>query len=167
MYLFVSCNKPFALTSRRKLSQQKWRFFLYCYLLYHKSFLFKKLLIAFFWLFSVDRVENKTLALHKVTRSQMGSYLCIATNGYPPAVSKKVQLKVNCKFQFIHSVWKSTKKSHSTLRAKRATFIFWVDKSSLKMPKMVNFGEFLKTWSLRSNSVTRQDKNWKIQMRHF
>ena len=24
------------------------------------------------------------------------------------------------------------------------------------MPKMVNFGEFLKTWSLRSNSVTRQ-----------
>ena len=27
------------------------------------------------------------------------------------------------------------KKSHSTLRAKRATFTFWVDKSSLKMPK--------------------------------
>ena len=35
-------------------------------------------------------------------------------------------------------------------------FTFWVDKSSLKMPKMVHFGEFLKTWSLRSNSVTRQ-----------
>ena len=27
------------------------------------------------------------------------------------------------------------KKSHSTLRAKRATFTFWVDKSSLKMAK--------------------------------
>ena len=27
----------------------------------------------------------------------MGSYLCIATNGYPPAVSKKINLKVNCK----------------------------------------------------------------------
>ena len=26
-----------------------------------------------------------------------------------------------------------------------ATFTFWMDKSSLKMPKMVNFGEFLKT----------------------
>ena len=37
------------------------------------------------------------------------------------------------------------KKSHSTLRAKRATFTFWLDKSSLKMPKMVQFGEFLKT----------------------
>ena len=54
-----------------------------------------------------------------------------------------------------HIVWKSQKKSHSTLRAKRAMFTLRVDKSSLKMPKMVNFGEFLKTWSLRSNSVTR------------
>ena len=41
----------------------------------------------------------------------------------------------------------------------------WVDKSWLIMPKMVHFGEFLKTWSLRSNSITRhvnfkQDKNW-------
>ena len=65
-----------------------------------------------------------------------------------------------------HGVWKSQKKSHSTLRAKRATFTFWVDKSCLKMPKMVHFGEFLKTSSLRSNSVTRQvsfyrtKKNW-------
>ena len=46
---------------------------------------------------------------------------------------------------------KITKKSHSTLRAKRATFTFWVD----KMQKMVHFGEFLKVWSLRSNSSTR------------
>ena len=29
----------------------------------------------------------------------------------------------------VHSVWKSQKKSHSTLRAKRATFTFWVVKS--------------------------------------
>ena len=55
-----------------------------------------------------------------------------------------------------HSVWKSAKKSHSTLRAKRATFTLWVDKSLLKMPKMVNFGELLKIWSYCSNSVTRQ-----------
>ena len=43
---------------------------------------------------------------------------------------------------------------------------------------MVHFGEFLKSWSLRSNRVTRQIsfnrskiggkcQNWKIQMRHF
>ena len=46
------------------------------------------------------------------------------------------------------------------------------------MPKMVHFGEFLKNWSLRSNSVTRQVnfngtkiggkyQNSKIQMQHF
>ena len=51
----------------------------------------------------------------------------------------------------IHSVWKSHKKSHLTLRAKRATFSFWVDKSSSKVPNMVNLTIFL-----RSNSVTRQ-----------
>ena len=78
----------------------------------------------------------------------------------------------------VNGVLKSQKKSRSTLRAKRATLTFWVDKSSLKMPKMVNLGDLLKTWSLRSNSVTRQVKfnrtkigekcqNSKIQMRHF
>ena len=45
----------------------------------------------------------------------------------------------------LHSVWKSPKKSHSTLRAKRATFTFWVDKSSLKMPKMANLASFWKS----------------------
>ena len=44
-----------------------------------------------------------------------------------------------------HSVWKSPKKSHSTLRAKRVTFTFWVDKSSLKMPKMINLASFWKS----------------------
>ena len=47
-----------------------------------------------------------------------------------------------------HDVWKSQKKPHSTLRAKRATFTFWVwAKVNWKVAKMVNFGEFLKTWS--------------------
>ena len=33
----------------------------------------------------------------------------------------------------LHGVWKSQKMSHSTLRAKRATFTFWVHKKSLKI----------------------------------
>ena len=82
-------------------------------------------------------------------------------------------------FRVPHSIWKSQKKSHSTLRAKRATFTFWVDaKSWLKIAKIGQFGEFLETWSLRSNSVTRQVnfnrtkiggkcQNSKIQMLHF
>ena len=45
-------------------------------------------------------------------------------------------------FSLGHGVWKSEKKSHSTLRA---TLTFWVDKSWLKIQKMGHFGEFLKT----------------------
>ena len=32
-------------------------------------------------------------------------------------------------FKVLHGLWKSQKKSHSILRAKRAMFTFWVDKS--------------------------------------
>ena len=79
-------------------------------------------------------------------------------------------------------VWKSLKKYHSTLRAKRATFTilrrqkltknakkwqgFEKQKLAVKQSyqtcqfkigqKLVHFGVFLKIWSLRSNSVTRQ-----------
>ena len=38
-------------------------------------------------------------------------------------------ITTNADSKYLHSVWKSQKKSHSTLRAKRATFTFWVDKS--------------------------------------
>ena len=62
----------------------------------------------------------------------------------------------------LHGVWKSQKKSHLE-RAKRATFTFWVDKSSLKMPKMVHFGEVWKIWTLQSNSITRHvNLKWKM-----
>jgi hypothetical protein len=37
------------------------------------------------------------LMLYSVKRSQMGNYLCIATNGHPPAVSRRVKLKIHCK----------------------------------------------------------------------
>ena len=47
-----------------------------------------------------------------------------------------------------HGVWKSQKKSHSTLRAKQATFTFWVDKSSLKKQKWSIFGEFFEKLKL-------------------
>ena len=39
----------------------------------------------------------------------------------------------------MHNGWKLSKMSHSTLRAKRATFTIWEDKSSLKMPILANF----------------------------
>ncbi|KAL0270862.1 UNVERIFIED_CONTAM: hypothetical protein PYX00_008133 [Menopon gallinae] len=43
----------------------------------------------------VDTYLGDTVNLYKVTRNQMGAYLCIASNDVPPAVSKRVMLNVN------------------------------------------------------------------------
>ena len=49
------------------------------------------------------------------------------------------QGEANLKISQAWTQWlKIIKMSHSILRAKRATFTFWVDKSSLKMPKLKN-----------------------------
>lgn len=45
-------------------------------------------------------VEGEVLSLTKVTRSEMGAYLCIAANGVPPSVSKRMMLHVNCEYSF-------------------------------------------------------------------
>ncbi|XP_023287950.1 lachesin [Orussus abietinus] len=39
--------------------------------------------------------EGEVLILSKVTRSEMGVYLCIASNGVPPSVSKRMMLRVH------------------------------------------------------------------------
>ncbi|GFU39784.1 hypothetical protein NPIL_401 [Nephila pilipes] len=43
----------------------------------------------------VQRVEGEYLNLTQVTREDMGAYLCIAKNGVPPSVSKRILLQVN------------------------------------------------------------------------
>ncbi|KAG5894433.1 hypothetical protein JTB14_019801 [Gonioctena quinquepunctata] len=43
----------------------------------------------------LNSVEGETLTLTKVTRSEMGAYLCIAANGVPPSVSKRMMLHVH------------------------------------------------------------------------
>ncbi|XP_055940397.1 lachesin-like [Argiope bruennichi] len=43
----------------------------------------------------VQRVEGEFLNLTQVTREDMGAYLCIAKNGIPPTVSKRIVLQVN------------------------------------------------------------------------
>ncbi|KAK2704391.1 lachesin-like isoform X2 [Artemia franciscana] len=39
--------------------------------------------------------DGEVLQMHKVTRTDMGSYFCIASNGYPPSVSRRVVLTVH------------------------------------------------------------------------
>ncbi|XP_067210646.1 lachesin-like isoform X2 [Linepithema humile] len=46
-------------------------------------------------LIQVDNLSGERLELTRVDRRQMGAYLCIARNEVPPAVSKRVNLKVN------------------------------------------------------------------------
>ncbi|XP_076676942.1 lachesin isoform X2 [Andrena cerasifolii] len=43
----------------------------------------------------IASAEGETLTLSKVTRSEMGVYQCIASNGVPPSVSKRMMLHVH------------------------------------------------------------------------
>ena len=58
--------------------------------------------------------------------------------------------------------WKRGREFVTFNIASEASYVYiWSGQKLLKMPKRVHFGEFLKTWSLRSNSVTRQvNSNW-------
>ena len=58
----------------------------------------KKPLLLLYLLYVDVRVNGKTLVLHRVTRSQMGEYFCIASNQASPTISKRVDLKVNCEY---------------------------------------------------------------------
>lgn len=42
-------------------------------------------------------MEGPELTIQRVNRLHMGAYLCIASNGVPPTVSKRVMLIVHCK----------------------------------------------------------------------
>lgn len=66
----------------------------------------------------VRHVDGTNLTLHHVHRTDMGSYMCIASNRVPPAISKRFQVKVNCEFhpQFISSLTFSTFFDHWTSR---------------------------------------------------
>lgn len=64
---------------------------------------FTKMLIGFINNFFVSLVaaqfgEGPTLPITRVDRTHMGAYLCIASNGVPPSVSKRITLIVHCKY---------------------------------------------------------------------
>ena len=45
----------------------------------------------------VSAVEHPILPLPKISRLQMGDYLCVASNGVMPSASKKIRVSVQCK----------------------------------------------------------------------
>ena len=48
-------------------------------------------------------VVAESLDLIRISRTEMGAYLCIASNDVPPAVSKRIILNVNCEHGNIFS----------------------------------------------------------------
>lgn len=41
--------------------------------------------------------DGEELIFPKISRTDSGAYLCIASNGVPPSVSKRIILDVECK----------------------------------------------------------------------
>jgi hypothetical protein len=46
----------------------------------------------------VKSYEGETLFLNAIQRTDMGAYLCIASNGIPPPVSKRFVVQVQCEY---------------------------------------------------------------------
>lgn len=53
----------------------------------------------FFFYLVLKHVDGERLVLNQVQRTDMGGYLCIASNGVPPSVSKRFEVKINCKLK--------------------------------------------------------------------
>ena len=60
--------------------------------------LFVFILSHFCFSISAEEVSGPMLKLWKVSRMDMGAYMCIARNGVPPAVSKRIELGIDCEF---------------------------------------------------------------------
>lgn len=47
---------------------------------------------------AVTSYQGEILKLQKITRNEMGTYMCIASNGVPPTISKRITVNVHCKY---------------------------------------------------------------------
>ena len=60
-------------------------------------------LLIYEWMCFAEKatVLGEVLDLIRISRTEMGAYLCIAQNGVPPSVSKRIILTVECEFFFL------------------------------------------------------------------
>ena len=59
------------------------------------TFTLYSILIRF--IFTVMEYTGRELRLSRISRTDMAAYLCIAKNGVPPIVSKRIKVSVDCK----------------------------------------------------------------------
>ncbi|XP_034950443.1 neurotrimin-like [Chelonus insularis] len=90
----------------------------------------------------VKSVEGKYFRITKVTRSHMGSYLCIASNGVPPSVSKRIMLIVH----FAPMIW-----IPNQLVGARIGQMMTLECLSEAYPKSINY------WSKDKSEILAQD----------
>lgn len=68
---------------------------------------------------SVNFIDGEVLHITRVSRLHMGAYLCIASNGVPPSISKRVTLKVQCEYLVTKKTrpkWSPFYQYHFTIR---------------------------------------------------
>lgn len=54
--------------------------------------------ISLLFFVKVASFQGELLKLWKISRTEMGAYMCIASNGVPPTISKRIIVNVHCKF---------------------------------------------------------------------
>lgn len=76
--------------------------------------------VFFFFLFvcfsiSVIEWEGETLEIARISRLDMGAYLCIASNGVPPSVSKRIKVSVDCEYGVVNTdvIYRFSKQRHN------------------------------------------------------
>lgn len=63
----------------------------------------KSLILAGLFVAVIKKVyewSKEELIMAKISRYQMGAYQCIASNGVPPSISKRIIVHVHCKLLF-------------------------------------------------------------------
>lgn len=65
------------------------------------NILSNNILLIYLISISVNVVDGEVLHITKVSRLHMAPYLCVASNGVPPSISKRVHLRVQCEFHVI------------------------------------------------------------------
>lgn len=57
------------------------------------------MLMALHFVPDVVMSDGESLTLNKIGRTESGAYLCIASNGVPPSVSKRIWVDVECEWR--------------------------------------------------------------------
>ncbi|XP_045524631.1 lachesin-like [Pieris brassicae] len=92
-------------------------------------------------------VSGAVLHLVKVSRLHMGAYLCIASNGVPPSVSKRVMLVVH--FPPIMTI------QNQLVGAKESDTVY-LDCHSEAFPRSINY------WTINDQIISQTDKRFEI-----